>query len=125
MNIPIAFTSNPDLSAAGTSLVGYIDIDYNSLVRVLGEPYRQADGYKVDAEWVIHFHDGTIATIYNYKDGINYLGPEEGTPTEQIRDWHIGGETERAAALVHQLFAPILAGPPIGTHASYGRISEE
>ena len=47
-------------------------------------------GCKVDAEWGILF-DGVIFTIYNYKDGINYLGEVEGIPTQFITDWHLGG----------------------------------
>jgi hypothetical protein len=50
----------------------------------------EGDGYKTDAEWEIKFEDGSIATIYNWKDGKNYCG-HSGLKTVNIRDWHIGG----------------------------------
>jgi hypothetical protein len=60
-----------DIDPSGTCLQGYIVKYYDQLVDLLGEP-TSGDGYKVDAEWLIKFDDGTVATIYNYKDGINY-----------------------------------------------------
>lgn len=94
---------------SGTSLVGAIDVSYARIVDRLGEP-TEGDAYKVDAEWAIEFEDGTVATIYNYKDGVNYLG-DEGTPTAQLRDWHIGGKsgihTDPAVKLVHELFGEV------------------
>lgn len=86
----------------GTSLQGYIDISYKELVDKLGKP-QDGDGYKVDAEWIVEFEDGTVATIYNYKDGKNYNG-SSGTPKTKIRDWHIGGANPEAAIKVQELF---------------------
>ena len=34
---------------------------------------------------------GRVFFIYNYKDGKNYNGAS-GTSTEEITDWHIGGQ---------------------------------
>lgn len=93
---------NDAKSKIGGSLVGYIDISYKELKDRLGQPVV-LDDYKSDAEWVIEFEDGTVAWIYNYKDGKNYNGAS-GTPKTQIRDWHIGGATGRSRELVHQLF---------------------
>lgn len=73
----------------GTSLMGYTDASYQELVDIFGE-HTECDGYKVDAEWVLEFEDGKVATIYNYKTGVNYLG-SDGMPVEEIRDWYIGG----------------------------------
>lgn len=89
----------------GTSWRGDIDISYDELVNVLGEPHTNGDGYKVDAEWLIEFGNGTVASIYNYKDGKNYNG-DVGTETKDIRAWHIGGKTEESATLVNILFNP-------------------
>lgn len=86
----------------GTSYMGEIDISYQEIVDTLGPPTDDGDGYKVDANWLLLFDNGTVATIYNYKDGINYCGPE-GDPVEDIRDWHIGGHDNRAVDLVHML----------------------
>lgn len=73
-----------------TSLQGYVTTTYADLVGCFGEPTCDGDGYKVDAEWIITFADGVVATIYNYKDGKNYCG-EEGLDVEDIREWHVGG----------------------------------
>ena len=83
-----------------TSLQGHIDISYKELVKIFGESDCW-DDYKTDAEWDIEFEDRTVATIYNYKTGKNYLG-EEGLSKEEIRDWHIGGRNKRAVELVHK-----------------------
>jgi hypothetical protein len=86
----------------GTGFMAYMDIGYADLVEKLGPP-AASDGYKVDAEWLLEFTDGTVATIYNYKTGRNYLGPTA-PATEDIRDWHIGGQDRRAVDHVAELF---------------------
>ena len=74
----------------GTSFQAHIETSYGNLVHHLGNPHITAeeskDG-KTDAEWGFKFPDGTIATIYNYKDGKNYLG-EKGKAVEDIILWH-------------------------------------
>ncbi len=77
-------------------LNGELDISYAKLVELLGEPNAGTDGYKTDAEWSIEF-DGVPFSIYNYKDGKNYLG-SDGLDVEDIRDWHIGGSNKEKAA---------------------------
>jgi hypothetical protein len=88
-------------AVGGTSLQGYIDADYNVLKKLFGKP-GNGDGYKVDAEWEILFSDGTVATIYNYKDGKNYNGAS-GLAKTKIRDWHVGGRSARAVRNVEQV----------------------
>lgn len=83
-------------------LQGYIDISYAELVAKLGPPNCDGDGYKVDAEWMLKV-DGLYCTIYNYKTGVNYLGPIEGTPVAQIRHWHVGGNTKTCVDAVKSL----------------------
>lgn len=92
-------TGNADINF--TSLQGYIDTSYNDLCNCFGDPTSDGDGYKVDAEWEITFEDGTVATIYNWKNGHNYCG-DDGMPVEMITDWHIGGHNKNAVALVQQ-----------------------
>ena len=75
----------------GTSLMGYITISYSVLVEKLGEP--NVGSYKTDAEWVVEFDNGDIATVYNYKDGKNYNGAG-GLETIDITEWHIGGSNQ-------------------------------
>ncbi len=85
--------------ANGTCLQGYVDVSYDRLVEVFGEP-SDGDGYKVDAEWVLKI-DGIICTIYNYKDGKNYLG-SDGMTVKDIRDWYIGGFNKDAVTKVQE-----------------------
>ena len=89
-------TQNVDINM--TSLQGYITADYDTLEKLFGTP-TEGDGYKIDAEWSIEFKDGTVATIYNWKDGKNYCGAE-GIPVNDIKNWHIGGKTHRAVNLI-------------------------
>ena len=88
----------------GTSLQGEIDISYKELVSIFGEPHSKGDGYKVDAEWILQFNtpEGpVVATIYNYKDGKNYLG-RSGMATSRIRNWHIGSKEPIVTTLIKQ-----------------------
>lgn len=93
-----------DGAVNGTSLMGYLDISYGELVSVLGPPHCDGDGYKVDAEWILEFEDGAVATIYNYKTGINYNGAR-GTKIEDERDWHVGGKHVSVVDRVRALFS--------------------
>jgi len=97
-------------NVCGTSLDGYVTRTLAEMVEAFGEPHRHVEGGdKTDAEWVLRFDDGTIATIYNYKDGKNYLG-DEGLAVEDIAEWHIGGlhtRRGRATELVHQVIAEV------------------
>ncbi len=87
-----------NITTSGTCFQGDVEIDYNTLVEIFGEP-NKGDGYKVDAEWDVEFDDGTVATIYNYKDGKNYLG-KDGLDVREIVDWHIGGFNRKSVDLV-------------------------
>ena len=104
-----AYESNTPVALAnmsGTSLQGSIFCTFERLVSAFGPPVL-FDNHKSDAEWAVLFGDGTVATIYNYKDGVNYLGPDEGTPTEQITDWHIGGTSREAATRVMEVLRDV------------------
>lgn len=83
-------------------VMGHLNVSYAGLVDVLGEPGGNSDPYKQDAEWLLEFPDGTVATVYNYKDGRAYLG-DEGKPVEEITDWHVGGHHPDALRLVTEL----------------------
>lgn len=83
-----------------TGFVGALDIAYSDLVRVFGQPNRGRSGdNKVECEWVLRTPSG-VATIYNYKDGIGYLGVADCLPVSKIRDWHVGGHA-RSRVLDH------------------------
>ena len=83
------YYEDPTISANGTHLMESIRVNYNQLVNYFGNPL-EGDGYKVDAQWIIKFSDGLVATIYNWKDGKNYCG-EKGIKVEDIKEWNIGG----------------------------------
>lgn len=86
--------NDQQIDTNGSSLIGEVDAGYDELCNLFGAP-TGGDGYKVDAEWAVLFDDGTVATIYNWKNGKNYEG-ENGLPVEEIRDWHIGGFKDQA-----------------------------
>lgn len=91
----------------GTSLKGYVDTTYQQLVDLFGKP-SPGDEYKVDAEWVLLGEDGTVATIYNWKNGYNYCG-NAGVPLYSMRNWHIGGHTQAAVDMVYEALGLIKA----------------
>ena len=81
-------------------------------IRKFGEPSSNGDGYKVDAEWILRVSEvnseGSIVyqfpmTIYNYKDGRNYLG-DRGLEVEDITNWHIGGRDDIVKYVAKEIF---------------------
>ena len=95
------------IEIGGTHLQGYIRADYAALVKAFGKPH-DGDGYKVDWEWDILFEDGTVATIYNWKNGPNY--GYEGVGPSAIMEWNVGGHSN-----VVPRIARILGTQPITT----------
>jgi len=83
------------VNIGNTFYQGVVNVSYNKLVKTFGEP-GEGDYYKSEVEWRLKFPDGTIATIYDYKVGPSYLGPEEGVPPEKNTIWHIGGHNTMA-----------------------------
>lgn len=96
----ITHNQDPHINVNHTHLQGYVDATFDQLTALFGAP-GEGDGYKVDAEWLIQFEDGTVATVYNYKTGRNYCG-KHGTPVERMESWHVGGFTKDAAVRVQQ-----------------------
>jgi hypothetical protein len=90
----------------GSCLQGTITCTYAKLVNRFGKPHDSTPSAddKVDVEWSFEFNDGTIGTIYNYKNGVAYLG-KEGTPTEQITDWHIGGRSKKSLEYINSFLS--------------------
>jgi len=87
------FTQGTWTEANGTHLQGYVRATYDQLVARFGEP--EGGGDKTTVEWVLVFEDGTVATIYDWK--------EYETPT-YMYDWHIGGMSKTAVTRVTQAF---------------------
>jgi hypothetical protein len=96
----VTHNEKPDIDVNCTSLVGYVDTGYDILRRAFGEPTSGCD--KSDAEWLLEFADGKVATVYNYKDGWNYCG-SSGLPVQAITYWHIGGHDAVVAGRVQEL----------------------
>ena len=76
-----------------TSLQGYIRAYYHEMVEVFGEP--DGGGDKTTVEWCLQFEDGTVATIYDWKEYETPMG---------CYDWHIGGKNKRAVHAVTSTF---------------------
>ncbi len=71
--------------ADGTHLQGYVRTDYTTLKDLFGEGLGSGD--KTTQEWVLEFSDGTVATIYDWKEYETPMG---------IYDWHVGGLSKQA-----------------------------
>lgn len=86
------FLVSDTVSVDGTSLHGYLDTTFDSLVKVFGPPNFDdiSSDDKVKIEWDIKFNDGTVATIYDYK---NYEMSNDEVK-EKNKDWHIGGHSD-------------------------------
>lgn len=65
---------------------GYAIVEYDKLVELFGEPERFQEG-KVQAEWLIEFDDGVVASIYDWKEDIK---------PEAVKIWHVGGHEKHA-----------------------------
>ena len=101
--------NDKEINIGGTFLIAEIKTTYSKLVSLFGEP-TVGDEYKIDAEWEIEFEDGTVATIYNWKDGKNYCGAN-GKSVQQIKHWHIGGRDRKTFDNLQVLFGVV---PKIG-----------
>lgn len=73
---------------AGTGYKGRIEISYQDLVDMWGNP-EKGDGYKTEAEWVIRLPKNKVITIYNYKNSRSYS--DANPPVTEIREWNVGG----------------------------------
>ena len=82
-------TNNIEVSF--TYLQGYISTNLETLKKVFGEPIKYDAGSKTDIEYNILFADGEVATIYNYKNGKNYLG-DDGQAVEEMTSFNVGGK---------------------------------
>jgi len=78
--------------ANGTCLQGYIATTYDKLVETFGDP-NGGPGDKTNSEWILKFPDGTIATIYDWKQSV--------TP-RNLYHWHIGGHNKDSVISVLQ-----------------------
>ena len=104
---PLGFTHGANTN--GTSLKGYIRASYDQLVQVFGQPDvgpDDRDQDKVTCIWELTFNDGTVATIYDWKEGETPMGTYE---------WHIGGRNNNASTMVQDAFHLMHEGETIPT----------
>jgi len=104
---PMSFTHGANTN--GTSLRGYIQASYDQLVQVFGEPDIGPDDRnqdKVTCVWELQFGDGTVATIYDWKEGETPMGTYR---------WHIGGRNTNAEHMIHSAFEMMHEGETIPT----------
>lgn len=90
--------NDPVISSSGTSLTGYIEAPLQKIIDKFEDPQIFRSG-KVRYEWVIQFYDGTIATIYDYKDLSPDYNDRELQPEDSYQ-WHIGSKKDRGFELV-------------------------
>ena len=80
---------------------GSICAHYNELVAAFGEPLGPSGDGKVQAEWVVKFENGIIATIYDWK--------QYGVPPCEIVNWNIGGRSWLAEHNVNEVLLELRA----------------
>ena len=98
-------THNDDdlIKIDGTSLQARLhNLTYATIIDTFGEPSDRFDNYKSDAEWIIQFDDGQVATLYNYKNGRNYMGPDAPSKYD-ITTWNVGGKSHEVVLRLRQL----------------------
>ena len=81
----------------GTSLQGYVNTTYANLVSLFGQGIGGGD--KTTAEWVLKFDDGTIATIYDWKECCTPMGNYQ---------WHVGGNSRKVVAMVQDVLDGVI-----------------
>jgi hypothetical protein len=89
----IVFDEMSAPSTQGTSLKGYVNLTYNQLVEVLGEPtFKEESGDgKTQKEWVVEFKDEwgdkNVFTIYDWKTyDVEYT-------MNELNRFNVGGKT--------------------------------
>jgi hypothetical protein len=71
----------------GTSLRGYVSASRKKLIETFGEPclFQPSTLDKVQIEWCLQFGDGTVATVYDWKQ-YGHIPPED-----EVVQWNVGG----------------------------------
>lgn len=90
------FTSlhKPSKHVTGTGVAGYVECTFDHLVNLFGEPMIKTDGHKTSAEWHVEVRLNDVlqgvASVYDYKQHNTYT--KDGTETQDITHWHVGGK---------------------------------
>ncbi|MBF0392690.1 MAG: hypothetical protein HQL38_08400 [Alphaproteobacteria bacterium] len=75
-------------------------VSYEDLEAVFGDPRPAANG--ADVVWVVTFDDGLIAAVYNWRNGLNHLGPNA-PPIHQLTNWTIAGTSRDCVHRIRNL----------------------
>ena len=75
--------------ATGTCLQGVVRCTYAQLIAALGAPHWQDNSDKTQVDWIFRCHDGTVWTVYDWKEPAPLQPDQEYT-------FHIGGKDPRA-----------------------------
>ena len=86
MNLAQLNDDNKNADISYTGLVGTVTTTYAALVHAFGQPDR-TNGDKTTAEWCLRFDDGTVASIYDWKEPSTPMG---------LHSWHVGGKSVKA-----------------------------
>jgi hypothetical protein len=79
---------------AGAALMGSIEADFDDLIDIFGDPDEKEEDFKSQVEWILKFDDGTIAVVYDWKEGV--------TP-DKVKEWNVGGHRKKAYYYVRSL----------------------
>ena len=92
-----AITITKNASVVGTHLQHEITLPYYYIAKLFGK--HQKGNYKTDAEWRLTTPFG-VGIIYNYKDGENYLGKNEGLAITDLTTWYIAGKNKETGMII-------------------------
>ena len=100
-------TSDTAVSFRGTSFQNEVICSFEDLVSLFGEPlyYEGRVGFQTDVAWIFILNTGEVVTLYNWKNGPNYLGIEElyDNQIQNIIEWNIGAKTSKPASYIKRV----------------------
>ncbi len=94
-----SFVLDSSVSIEGSHKVGDFTVSPADFVRVFGCPPSQGDGCKISGEYIFSGGEGSVFTLYDWKETSLYLEDEENTPEPDSfwrladpRHFYIGGK---------------------------------
>ena len=91
-------TKTDNFNELCTSYAFTLHASYKNIVKVFGKPNGHvSDDRKVSCEWLLKTLTNNQILIYDYKQGIPYLGPERGKRPQQITEWSVGSNKKSEA----------------------------
>lgn len=115
------FTRDENASPMGTSMMGEFPASCKALTALFGEPLNSCD--KVSTQWKFRGEDGSVVTLYEYKETAQY--GDSRTTVKQFRarksyDWHVGAKDRDTAMLFTDWLRSALAKPATGAPRHHG-----